>query len=288
MTSSTPFTIASVNVNGIRAAVRRGMGQWLATTRPDILLLQETRAPADIVAEILAEDLRALWGEQWDPATGLAQDVCRIKGRAGVAIFSRLPISAVRTGVAGHGGDESDVDSGRWVEADIEIPGLGQATFVSLYAHSGTINTPKQEAKDAHMLRLDEVFAALVNSGHPTWVAGDFNVVRSEQDIKNWKGNHNKTSGVLDHEIAHLERWFAPGQMYDLARQLAPEAQGPYTWWSWRGKAFDNDAGWRIDYHAVSEHFLPLARAVRVDRAPAYDERFSDHAPLVAHLDIRD
>lgn len=285
MTSRTPFTIASVNVNGIRAAARRDMGAWLRTTRPDILLLQETRAPAEIVSDILTEDLRDIWGQDWDPTAGLAQDICRIKGRAGVAIFSRLPVQAVRTGVAGPE-EEPDVDSGRWVEADIELPGLGEATFVSLYAHSGTINTPKQEAKDAHMLRLDEVFAALADSGRPAWVAGDFNVVRSEKDIKNWKGNHNKTSGVLDHEIAHLERWFAPGAMYDLARHLDPDAQGPYTWWSWRGKAFDNDAGWRIDYHAVTEHFLPMATSTSVDRAPAYDQRFSDHAPLIAHLDL--
>ena len=66
-----------------------------------------------------------------------------------------------------------------------------------------------------------------------------------------------------------------------MTRALNPGAQGPYTWWSQRGRAFDNDAGWRIDYQVATPTLASRALAVRVDRAGTYDERWSDHAPLV-------
>ena len=111
-------------------------------------------------------------------------------------------------------------------------------------------------------------------------MAGDLNVVRSERDIKNWKPNHNKIAGVMDEEIAHLENWFSAGWV-DVARSLAPDEQGPYTWWSQRGKAFDNDAGWRLDYQVATPRLAARALSAVVDRAASYDERWSDHAPLV-------
>ena len=95
--------------------------------------------------------------------------------------------------------------------------------------------------------------------------ARDLNVVRSEQDIKNWKPNHNKTAGVMDEEIAHLEGWFAAGWI-DVARWLAPREQGPYTWWSQRGKAFDNNAGWRLDYQVTTPRLAK--RGLLLHRGP--------------------
>ena len=66
-----------------------------------------------------------------------------------------------------------------------------------------------------------------------------------------------------------------------MVRALAGQVQGPYSWWSWRGKAFDNDAGWRIDYQLANQKLAALARSQTIDRADAYDQRFSDHAPVV-------
>ena len=109
--------------------------------------------------------------------------------------------------------------------------------------------------------------------------AGDFNIVRSRLDIKNWTPNHNKRAGVLDEEIAFLDTWVAQGWR-DVTRELVGDVQGPYTWWSWRGKAFDNDAGWRIDHQFVTPQLAGDARSVRIGRADSYDARFSDHAPL--------
>ena len=91
---------------------------------------------------------------------------------------------------------------------------------------------------------------------------------------------------MLDDEIAHLERWFGELGWVDVHRELSgPDSQGPYTWWSWRGQAFPNDAGWRIDYHAATPGLAAAAREARVDKAATYDERFSDHAPLVVAYD---
>ena len=85
----------------------------------------------------------------------------------------------------------------------------------------------------------------------------------------------------MDEGIAHLEGWFASGWV-DASRHLVgDEEQGPYTWWSQRGKAFDNNAGWRIDYQVLTPALAERAHSVTVDRAPDYASRWSDHAPLV-------
>ena len=127
---------------------------------------------------------------------------------------------------------------------------------------------------------MNQLFERAAAGGPQALMAGDLNVVRSEKDIKNWKPNHNKTAGVLDEEIAHLEGWFSQGWV-DVQRQLAgPDAQGPYTWWSQRGKAFDNNTGWRIDYQVATPALAKKAQDFSIGRASSYAERWSDHAPL--------
>ena len=281
--------IATVNVNGIRAAARKGMVAWLEASAPDVLLLQEVRADADTAAALLPGYRSLVWPS-------------RIRGRAGVGVAVRedgpLTLGRARYGVA-DGAEEPDVDSGRWLEADLEPadgagaaalaardvdPGAGGLTVVSAYLHSGRVGTPKLDEKLAHLALVDARMARLLAEaragGRQVIMAGDLNVVRSERDIKNWRSNHNRASGVLDVEIEHLEGWFSSGWV-DVTRALAPRAQGPYTWWSQRGRAFDNDAGWRIDYQVATPTAASRALTVRVDRAGAYDERWSDHAPLV-------
>ncbi len=100
------------------------------------------------------------------------------------------------------------------------------------------------------------------------------------EDLRNWKGNRGK-AGFLPQEQAHLDRWMAEHGVVDVHRDLYGPGPGPYTWWSWRGKAFDDDAGWRIDYQLAT---APLAaRAVRAEvrRAAEYALRWSDHAPVL-------
>lgn len=264
--------IATVNVNGIRAAMRKGMIEWIAAASPDVLLLQETRADEEIVRDLL-------------PDWHVAVVPCRIKGRAGVAIATREEPLAVRTSLPG---EESDVDSGRWIEADLPLPGGGTLTLASAYLHSGTAGTPTMDLKYSHLDLVEARLAALAAAtslGGEALIAGDFNVVRGPKDIKNFRSNHNKTAGVLDPEMAYLARWFEAPWM-DVHRELAGDVDGPYTWWSQRGKAFDNDAGWRIDYHMATPRLTQVALGARVDKAPSWDTRFSDHAPLVIEYDL--
>ena len=264
--------IASVNVNGIRAAYKSGMGPWLAERDVDILCLQEVRAPDAIVAGFLGEDWHLLHAE------------AEAKGRAGVLIATRKDVLepvATRIGI----GDDYFATTGRWVEADYALTGSdGTATtltVVSAYVHSGEVGTPKQEDKfrflDTMINRLPELAAG---SDHAL-VVGDLNVGHTKLDIKNWKGNV-KRSGFLPEERAYFDRFFGEQIGFkDVARELAGDVEGPYTWWSNRGQAFTNDTGWRIDYHAATPGLAAKAVTAVVDRAESYEARFSDHAPLV-------
>ncbi|MFJ2469502.1 exodeoxyribonuclease III [Glutamicibacter sp. NPDC087583] len=257
--------VASVNVNGIRAAYKRNMADWIAARDVDILCLQEVRAPDKI--------LRDLIGEGWHILHAEAKD----KGRAGVAVLSRTEPVAVRE----HIGEDYFAESGRWVEADFEVNGE-VFTVVSAYVHSGELGTQKQEDKYRFLQRMNVRLAELKSEKDHVLVVGDLNVVHTQKDIKNWKPNHNKRAGVMDEEIAYFDGFFGPEIGYkDVARELAGDVQGPYTWWSFRGQAFDNDAGWRIDYHMATPALAAKAIKSHVDRASAYDLRFSDHAPLV-------
>jgi len=275
------ISIATINLNGVRAASRRGFAAWADQESPDVLLMQEVRADADMTRDLL--------GERWQVRVVPS----RVRGRAGVAVAVRADSSAAAAVSATRevlDGDETDVDSGRWLEVDLDTESGAHLTVVSAYFHSGEVGTPRQDAKMAHLprigVRMDDLLSrAARTGGRQVVVAGDFNIVRSRADIKNWTPNHNKRAGVLDEEIAFLERWVADG-WHDVTRDLAGQGQGPYTWWSWRGKAFDNDAGWRIDYQFATPALAERATAFRIARADTYDTRFSDHAPLTIDYDV--
>jgi len=266
-------TIATVNVNGIRAAFRRGMADWLEARRPDIVLLQEVRAPDEIAAELLSG---------WH----LALSESTNKGRSGVAIASRFPLTDIRTGL-GEIDATDPVHTGRWVEADISVPG-STITVASAYLHSAT-NTPEKQhtmvAKFAHLEQVTRRLQELIDAPTPTLVGGDLNIAHRNEDVKNWKGNL-QTAGFTPEERAYLTRWFEEIGWVDVGRALVGDVVGPYSWWSWRGQAFNNDAGWRLDYHLANRALAPTARTHEIDRASDYALRFSDHAPVVVTYDL--
>lgn len=267
--------IATVNVNGIRAAARRGMADWLHGRDVDVLCLQEVRAP-----EALAEDLV---GTMLDGVAGdwtIAGSVCAQKGRAGVLVATRLPVAATREGIG-----DPERDSGRWLEADLELPGGGRVTVVSAYVHSGEVGTPRQDAKYAFLDAMTTHLPELAAAHELAVVVGDLNVGHTTLDIKNWRGNV-KRAGFLPEERAYFDRFFGDLGWVDVARRLAGDVPGPYTWWSWRGKAFDNDTGWRIDYQMATPALAGHAESAVVDRPATYDARFTDHAPLVVDYDV--
>ena len=275
--------IASVNTNGVRAAYRKGMGDWLAARNVDILALQEVRAST--------EDLEQLLGPEWD----ILHDAATAKGRAGVALASRRRASIHRVAF---GADDFD-SAGRWIEADYEV-GDSIVTVVSTYVHSGEVDTPKQVEKYKFLDAMTERMPQLAAHSPLAVLVGDLNVGHRELDIKNWKGNR-KNAGFLPQERAYFDRFFgpagepvegvdgsvAPGLGWvDVGRRWAGEVDGPYTWWSNRGQAFDTDTGWRIDYHVATPALADTVTAYSVDRAAAYDQRWSDHAPVVVDYDV--
>ena len=129
---------------------------------------------------------------------------------------------------------------------------------------------------------------------------GDLNVGHRELDIRNWKGNVKK-AGFLPRERAYFDRFLGAAGAevtgvdgstgtglgwVDIGRTYHGEVDGPYTWWSMRGRAFDNDSGWRIDYHLATPALAGARHRLRVVRAPSWDTRWSDHAPVVADYTI--
>ncbi|WP_030015859.1 MULTISPECIES: exodeoxyribonuclease III [Micrococcales] len=272
--------IATVNVNGIRAAFnpkkKQTMGDWLEGRDLDILCLQEVRAPDKKLRELLNED-------DWHILHAEAE----AKGRAGVAIATRRDSEDRPSRLSGQPvatreniGEDYFATSGRWVEADYELPNGQTLTVVSAYVHSGEVGTERQDDKYRFLEVMLRRLPELAEHSDHALIVGDLNVGHTELDIKNWKGNV-KNAGFLPEERAYFDRFFGDLGYRDVARGLAGEVPGPYTWWSYRGQAFDNDAGWRIDYHMATPALADAAVDAVVDRAPSYDTRFSDHAPLV-------
>ena len=299
------LTIASVNVNGIRAACKQrnennpGMNAWLEETPADIVLMQEVRATPEQAEKALAPALEEGWH--------LALADAAAKGRAGVGILSRTPLADVEVGFG------SFTDAGRWIAAttrDIRV--------ASLYLPSGDTGSPKLDEKYRFLDEFQEVLAenaAHTNSdGSPAdmVIGGDWNICHRAQDLKNNKANEKKAGHLpeerafMDHvfgafpddepqEKKNLGQWqgvveyaggepWAPAvepQWFDVARRLHPEEDGPYTWWTYRGQAFNNNAGWRIDYQAATRPMLERAQRTWVDKAPTVEQRWSDHSPLL-------
>jgi len=272
--------IASVNVNGVRAAFRKGMGEWLKKSKPDILALQEVRADRS--------DLVGLLGDGWV----VADDPCSQKGRAGVAVASRIPHDRVQISL----GPASIDTSGRWIEVLLTTESGLSFTVVSCYVHSGEVGTPKQAAKYEFLKLMDSRMKELSKAASPSVIVGDLNVGHRTLDIRNWKGNL-KNSGFLPEEREYLDSWIGSeddplynsgerARWVDVGRSFHGETEGPYSWWSWRGRAFDNNTGWRIDYHLANSMMAKKVKNYFIDKAATYDRRWSDHAPVVADYDL--
>ncbi|MBL1075032.1 exodeoxyribonuclease III [Nocardia sp. 2] len=262
--------ISTINVNGVRAATGKtgkGMLEWLQVTEADIICLQETRATDEQTRAALAPALDAGWF--------LAHAEPGSKGRAGVGILSRREPSAVRIGlglqVDGNWVPSAEfAGTGRYIEADFD-----EFTVASVYVHTGEADTPMQDEKYRF---LDEVGSRMTAIDRDFVICGDWNVGHTELDIKNWKGNI-KNSGFLPQERAWIDSMIAAGYV-DVVRQLHPGEPGPYSWWSYRGRAYDTDAGWRIDYHLARGDIAGRAKQAVVERAATYALRWSDHAPV--------
>jgi exodeoxyribonuclease III len=248
--------IISFNANGLRSAAGKGFFDWFADQDADLLCLQETRAQEQQLADAVYRPpgYRTYF-----------RDATSKKGYSGVAIYSRRAPDAVIDRLGWPAFD----DEGRYIEAR-----FGPLSVVSLYLPSGSSGEPRQRFKFEVMDWLSARFAEWRASGREYVICGDWNIVHTERDIRNWKSNQ-KNSGCLPAEREWLGRLFGEHGWIDSYRCLNPEGQD-YTWWSQRGAARAKDVGWRIDYQVVSPGLRERLRGCAVAREP----KFSDHAPF--------
>lgn len=255
--------IMTFNANGIRSAKRKGFFDWLHTQQIDVLCIQETKAQ---LAEL---DHASFAPENWHYAFKDAQK----KGYSGVAIFSPHKPKLI---IDEFGGDCSEMDSeARWIE--FHYPNF---RIVSLYLPSGSSGSQRQAVKYKVMDCLTHKLRHLLKAGIPYIISGDWNIVRTQNDIANWKSNQ-RNSGCLPEERAWLNSLFNDLGYIDAFREIQnPPSQ--YTWWSQRGRAREKNVGWRIDYQILSPSLKHSVIRTQIDKNPI----FSDHAPLTIEYEI--
>lgn len=253
--------IISVNVNGIRAAARKGFFNWLPRQSADVFCLQEVRAQAEQMTDPVFSPRRY----------HCYHEFAARKGYSGVALFSRREPDEV---VNGFGSPEFDGE-GRYLEAR-----FGKLSVVSVYMPSGSSSEARLAAKFRFMDEFTDHLQAIKASGREYIICGDWNTAHKEIDLKNWRANR-KNSGFLPEERAWLDRLFDEEGFVDAFREVDQRPE-QYTWWSNRGRAWDNNVGWRIDYQVVT----PGLKAAVRDASIYTRKRYSDHAPLIVDYDI--
>jgi len=253
--------VITLNCNGIRSAVRKGLLAWIDTTNADVICLQETKAQE----HQLQNDLFAPLGYH------VYYHDAEKKGYSGVAVLSRTPPQ--RT-VRGMGWPDIDAE-GRFLQVDFTA-----VSVMSLYLPSGSSSETRQEVKFDVMRRLTPVLRSLRRKRREFILCGDWNIAHTKRDIKNWRGNQ-KNSGFLPEERAWLDEVFGSIGLVDAFRVLNQQ-DDQYTWWSNRGQAWAKNVGWRIDYQIVTPGLRDRVRAVSIYKA----QRFSDHAPLIVDYDL--
>ncbi|WP_419419375.1 exodeoxyribonuclease III [Legionella sp. D16C41] len=248
--------VITFNANGIRSAVRKGFCNWLESQDADFICIQETKAQVHQLSEA-----------SYYPC-GYHCDYydAQKKGYSGVAIYARHKPQQVIKGLGFAFCDEE----GRYLQFD--YPKL---SVISLYLPSGTSGPLRQEVKFDFLKRLRDHLIELKQQGRELIICGDYNIAHKAIDLKNWRGNQ-KNSGFLPEERAWMDDLFDILGFVDAFRLLNQE-QEQYTWWSNRGRAWEKNVGWRIDYQVITPGLTASVAAVAIHR----ENRWSDHAPLI-------
>lgn len=253
------WVLTTLNVNGIRAAARKGFTAWRPKERCDVLAMQELR----IQEHQMEREHKPPRG--WTSVRVEAEK----KGYSGVALWSRLPVLESGTGT---GLDWADAE-GRCCWQVVDAPGMGPVKVVSLYIPSGSSGELRQAKKDAFLEHWLDQTQAMLDSGMPTIVCGDYNIAHTEMDIHNPRANQ-KNSGFLPHERAWMDRLLDQGWR-DVFRDVHPDLQ-VYSWWSNRGRARELNRGWRLDYQIATPDIAARAAEASINRTAG----LSDHAPV--------
>lgn len=253
--------VITLNLNGIRSAYRKGVGEWLAAARPNIVCFQEVRASeSDITAEMRHPG--GLKGEFVLPEK---------RGYSGVGVFTSRGGRQFRKYPKK---DSILNEEGRYLRMDFD-----DMSVVSLYMPSGSSGEVRQEVKfrvmEELLPRLKSERRRAAKEGREFLICGDINIAHTEKDIRNWRGNR-KNSGFLPEEREWMSKLFGESGWVDVFRCLN-DNDGEYTWWSNRGRAREKNVGWRIDYQIATPGLASRARRAEIYKA----QRFSDHAPLI-------
>jgi exodeoxyribonuclease-3 len=248
--------VYSWNVNGFRAALKKDFMDWLQSEKPDILCLQETKAQeSDIPAEALApKGYRSVWHS------------AQKKGYSGVATFHKVKHTPTAVSVMGN---EAFDGEGR-------VQALEYEDFVVVNAYWP--NSQQERARLDYKLdfcKAMQKFADdVVKSGKNVVLCGDFNIAHKDIDLARPKQNRDNP-GFYPEECAFMDR-FESGGYVDTFRNLHPGVEDQYSWWSYRGRARENNVGWRLDYHWVNEAFVS-----RIKKAAIHSDIMgSDHCPV--------
>jgi exodeoxyribonuclease-3 len=249
--------IISYNVNGIRAAIKKGFIEWLQSANPDVICLQEIKAMEDQLDLSLFEAAGYKYN-YWYSA--------QKKGYSGVAILSKTKPNHVEYGT----GIETMDFEGRNLRADFD-----GVSVMSMYLPSGT-NMERLGFKFNYMDEIQEYLTSLRKEIPNLVILGDYNICHEEIDIHNPKMKN--VSGFLPEEREWLGGFIAAG-FIDSFRFLHPEKQ-EYSWWSYRANSRANNKGWRLDYAMVSK---PLQEKIK--RSVILTEAVhSDHCPILIEI----
>ncbi|MBP9721730.1 MAG: exodeoxyribonuclease III [Gammaproteobacteria bacterium] len=253
--------VVTANLNGIRSATKKGFFEWLATKNADIVCLQETKAQEHQIPE---------------PFYRLDGYKCTFfdahkKGYSGVAIYSKTAPVNITTGL---GWPIADTE-GRYIQYD-----FADLSIASLYLPSGTSGDHRQKEKYNFMDKFLVVLKNILASKKSFIICGDWNIAHKNIDLKNWRSNQNKT-GFLPEERAWLDKLFDEIGFVDAFR-VVNQQPDQYTWWSNYANSWDNNVGWRIDYHIVTPDLKGKILAAEIYRG----QKFSDHAPLILDYNL--
>ena len=260
-TESQSVRIVTFNANGIRAAERKGFFKWFARQRADVLCVQELKAQPHQI------DDSAFHVKNFHRYLFAAEK----PGYSGVALYCRERPAEV---TSGYGDAEFDAE-GRHIEAR-----FSHCVVTSTYFPSGSSGDVRQEAKFRFLQGFEQHMRGMVDDPLPHVVCGDVNIAHKIVDIRNWRSNQ-KNSGFTPEERAWMDHILDDVGFADAFRTVDLRAD-QYTWWSNRGRARENNVGWRIDYQLVTPELAKAAQKVRIYK----DRFFSDHAPLIIDYDF--
>ena len=248
--------LISFNINGIRAAMSKGLGNWISQENFDIVCLQEIKA----VPEQIDRSAFTEYECTWFPAAKA--------GYSGTAILSKKTPDFVSKGM---GKDLFDYE-GRVIRAD-----YGDTTLICAYFPSGSSGEARQAVKMRFLEEFTEFVENLRKERPRIILTGDFNVCHKPIDI-NFPKKHEKTSGFLPEERAWFDDFVALGWT-DTFREFCQESER-YSWWSYRSRAREKNLGWRIDYFMVTDTLKP-----QLKNADIFEHvKFSDHCPVYLEI----